>query len=71
MMLQKLCMQYSGGGGGGGVSLPLEAVPDAREKKRRKGLSKSLVGAESADHEKGIKIMENGENGIQIAMIRV
>ena len=50
--------------GGGGGSLPLEAVPDARERKKRgKRVSKSGVGAESADREKGIKITDMTENG--------
>ena len=40
---------------GGGGSLPLEAVPE------KKAGSKSGVGAESADREKGIKITGNGK----------
>ena len=55
------------GGGGGGVrerSDPggLEAVPDAREKKRVKRVSKSGVGAE---REKGVKNAKNGRKGYQ------
>ena len=46
--------------GGGGGSLPLEAVPDAREKKRVKSVSKSGVGAE---REKGVKNAKNGRKG--------
>ena len=48
-------------GGGGGGSLPLEAVPDARERKKRvKRVSKSGVGAE---REKGVKNAKNGRKG--------
>ena len=57
--------------GGGGGSLPLEAVPDDRENKTRKRVSKSGVGAERADGEKGVKSRQMGKKGIQIAMIRV
>ena len=56
---------------GGGVRLPLEAVPDEREEKPVKRVSKSGVGAERADREKGVKIARMREKGIQIAMIRV
>ena len=61
--------------GGGGGSLPLKAVPDARENKRGKRVSNSGVGAERADREKGVKMAKNGGGGggegIQIVMIRV
>ena len=49
---------------GGGGSLPSEAVPDAREKKRGKGVSKSGVGAERADPKKGVNIA-NWKKGIK------
>ena len=59
------------GEGGGGIcpvlhpggSLPLEAVPDAREKKRVKRVSKSGVGTERAEREKGVKTAKNGRIG--------
>ena len=44
--------------------LALEAVPDAREKKKRgKRVSKSVVGAERVVREKGVKIAKNREKG--------
>ena len=49
------------GGGGGGGSLPLEAVPDAREKTRKR-VSKPGV-AERAEREKGVKNAKNGRKG--------
>ena len=71
-----------GGGGGGGLGAALlyrrpgghfhwRPYQMLERKKRGKRVSKSGVGAESADREKGIKITEKREHGIQIAMIRV
>ena len=49
---------------GGGGSLPLEAVPDAREKMWKGGISKSGVGAERADRGNwSVKIVQNGRKG--------
>ena len=57
--LQEVCI--SGPPPPGGGSLPLEAVPDAREREKRvKGVSKSGVGAE---REKGVKNAKNGRKG--------
>ena len=49
-------------------SLPLEAVPDAREKKktRIKGIQirgRGCMGAERAEREKGVKNAKNGRKG--------
>ena len=59
----------SPGGGGGGGSLPLEAVPDAREKKRVTRVYPNHGWARNA--KRVSKTRKMGENGIQIAMIRI
>ena len=65
---REFCIEPGGGGGG---SLPLEAVPDARGGKWGGRVSNSGVGAECTDCEKGVKIANKGEKGIQITMIKV
>ena len=61
-----------GGGGGHFLWRPYQML---EKKKRGKRVSKSGVGAERADREKGVEIAKNGggggAKGIQIAMIRV
>ena len=51
---------------GGGGYLPLEAVPDAREKIPGKRVSKSGVGALRALRVTGVKSANIGKKGIQI-----
>ena len=61
-------------GGGGGGFTPIEGRTRCARRKTRKTVSKSGVGAERADREKGVQIAKmggGGGEGIQIAMIRV
>ena len=46
-----------------GGSLPLEAIPDAREKHAGKGYRNQGWGQERVDREKGVKIAKNGGKG--------
>ena len=61
-------MNFTRGGGGGG-SLPLAAVPDAREKKMCKMGIQIRGGARNA--KRVSKTRKMGEKGIQIALIRI
>ena len=61
-----------GGGGGGGGSLPLEAIPDAREKINiDKGYPNQGWARTARIAKRVSKLRKMGEKGIQIAMIRV
>ena len=73
-MSDTLSVQFNstkaGGGGGGGGSLPLKAVPDAREKKRVKRVNYPNQGW-ARNAKRVSKRRKMGEKGIQIAMIRI
>ena len=58
-------------GGGGGVSLPLEVVPDAREKNGGKGYSNKGWARNTRIGKRVSKSWTLGEKGIQIAMIKI
>ena len=70
--MNKVNTYSRGGGGGGSPSLPLETVPDARERKktRKKGIQ-IRVGRGKRRPQKGYQNHRKWENGIQTATVRV